>query len=152
MLCNDHEVLKDKTWSMKDVLGLAQDQSVTVLNSVLKTSDINKQKRLAHVFFLVQPVWLGCMSSFMFSCTSSWGRAFLLSTFSNLQWLLWVERVVCGQFISTLFAWLPTCCTLTRLIEKHMEPAKTLQTSEMRQMCMSLNFKIRVVDYLEKIF
>lgn len=51
MLCNDHEVLKDKTWSMKDVLGLAQDQSVTVLNSVLKTSDINKQKRLAHVFF-----------------------------------------------------------------------------------------------------
>lgn len=45
MLCNDHEVLKDKTLSMKDVLGLAQHQSVTMLNSGLKTSDINKQER-----------------------------------------------------------------------------------------------------------
>lgn len=78
MLCNDHEVLKDKNWSMKGVLGLAQHQSVTVLNSVLKTSDINKQERVGSYFFLVQPVWLGCMSSFMFLYTSSWGGAFLL--------------------------------------------------------------------------
>lgn len=78
MLCNDHEVLKDKTWSRKDVLGLAQHQSVTLLNSVLKISDINKQESVGSCFFLVQPICLGCISSFMFSYTSSWGRAFLL--------------------------------------------------------------------------
>lgn len=46
MLCNDHKVLKDTILSVKDVLGLAQHQSVTMLNSVLKTSDINKQERV----------------------------------------------------------------------------------------------------------
>lgn len=51
MLCNDHEVLKDKTLGMKDVLGLAQHQSVAMWNSVLKTSDINKQGKIGSCFF-----------------------------------------------------------------------------------------------------
>lgn len=79
MLCNDHEVLKDKTLGMKDVLGLAQHQSVNMLNSVLKTSDINKQGKVGSCFFfLVQPVCLGCISNIMFSYISSWRRAFQL--------------------------------------------------------------------------
>lgn len=61
MLCNDHEVLKDKTLGMKDVLGLAQHQSVNMLNSALKTSDINKQGKIGSCFFFFSAARLSGM-------------------------------------------------------------------------------------------